>query len=236
MLEWYAALPDDQKAMLQGLVVMALLALVRAVAHWAGKPLSETAGAKLGNYLTVAVATGLTTLLSTGATAGFWLSWMMALFTAVGTWEGLSKFYKPLKVSATTAIDRATEGLYFWTLVIAGLALFGLLAFTPGAALADEPEEPPQWELSGLEQLGFDAGGGCLSYRLDELGDTDRYVWLDGGIISWHDRPQTDGFLGASTNVPWLGRSLEKRTRWGGGVMFPDWALFGYIRSVVFSW
>lgn len=230
MLEWYAALPDDQKAMLQGLVVMALLALVRAVAHWAGKPLNETAVAKLGNYLTVAVATGLTTLLSTGATAGFWLSWMMALFTAVGTWEGLSKFYKPLKV--------ATAEVPYGLGVLTGLLIFTLIAVPLSVGYAEDApaDEPDQWELSGLEQLGFDAGGGCLSYRLDELGDTDRYVWLDGGILSWHDRAQTDGFLGASTNVPWLGRTLERRTRWGGGVMFPDWALFGYVRTAVFSW
>lgn len=92
-MAWYMQLSGEQQAALQGLVVMALFALVKAIAHWAGKPLSQSAGAKATKVLAVIIATSLTTLATTGATPAFWPQWAGALVTAIGSWEIISKTY-----------------------------------------------------------------------------------------------------------------------------------------------
>jgi hypothetical protein len=86
-MEWYT------QPAVQGLAVMALLALAKAICFWAGKPLSDTAIAKVGKLLTVAAATAAATILTTGATGAFWPAWAGALVTAIGSWEILSKSY-----------------------------------------------------------------------------------------------------------------------------------------------
>lgn len=103
MLEWYAKLTLQEQSMFQGMVVMALMALVRAIAHWTKRPLSESTLAKLGNYVVVALATAGTTAIAEGGFgSGFVVAWMTALWTAVGAWEGLSKLWKPTKEGLDT--------------------------------------------------------------------------------------------------------------------------------------
>lgn len=92
-MDWYTQLPPQQQAALQGLVVMVLFAAIKAVAYWAGKPLSNTAVAKVGKLLAVAVATAATTLVTVGGTPQFWMAWGLALVTAIGSWEIISKAY-----------------------------------------------------------------------------------------------------------------------------------------------
>jgi len=108
-MEWYASLTPQAQAALQGVIVMGLVAIIRAACHWAGHPISETKAAKLGNYIAVAVATAATTLVTTGATEAFWLSWMAALWAAVGAWEGLSKFWAALADEDTDGLDTDTK-------------------------------------------------------------------------------------------------------------------------------
>ena len=92
-MDWYTQLPPEQQAALQGLAVMVLFAVIKAIAHWTGKPLGDSAAAKATKLLTVAVATALTTLATTGATPAFWASWAGALVTAIGSWEVIAKGY-----------------------------------------------------------------------------------------------------------------------------------------------
>jgi len=96
MVQWYAALSPDQQAALQGLLVMALFATIKAICYWAGKPLGDSAAAKIGKLVTVAVATAATTFVSVGLTPGFWLQWVLAFVTAVGSWEVLAKAYNAI--------------------------------------------------------------------------------------------------------------------------------------------
>ena len=93
MVEWYAALSPQEQAAIQGVVVMAFVAIIKALCHWAGKPLGQTALAKLGKYATVAVLTALTTIVTTGLTAQFWMAWVAALCAAVGSWEAVARVY-----------------------------------------------------------------------------------------------------------------------------------------------
>lgn len=123
MLQWYGQLEPAQQAALQGLLVMAIWAVVRAIAAWTGKPISETAGAKFCNYLTVAVATAASTLLTTGATSSFWFQWAVALWAAVGSWEAISKTYKPIKAAVKAA---APSGLI--PVLLLGMVLTVLVA------------------------------------------------------------------------------------------------------------
>jgi hypothetical protein len=95
-MEWYT------QPAVQGLAVMALLALAKAIFFWAGKPLSDTAIAKVGKLLTVAAATAAATILTTGATPAFWPQWAGALVTAIGSWEILSKGYYGLAAPQPT--------------------------------------------------------------------------------------------------------------------------------------
>ena len=92
-MDWYTQLPPEQQAALQGIAVMVLFAVIKAIAHWAGKPLGDSAAAKATKVLTVAVATALTTLATTGTTGAFWLQWGMAIAAAIGSWEVIAKGY-----------------------------------------------------------------------------------------------------------------------------------------------
>jgi len=92
-MDWYTQLPPDQQAALQGLVVMAVFALIKAICHWSGRPLSDTAAAKVTKLLAVAAATAATTIVVTGTTPQFWMQWAVAMVFAVGPWEILSKTY-----------------------------------------------------------------------------------------------------------------------------------------------
>lgn len=218
MLQWYGALPPEQQAALQGLVVMALFAVVRAVSAWAGKPLSETAGAKFCNYLAVAVATAATTLLTTGAVPAFWWQWAIALWAAVGSWEGISKTYKPLKEATVAALFGNFALLLAVVLVVS-------LAAAPAMADRQPIEVSPVASLDGGPFLGA-----ALSYPLFELDDYT--LWLDAG------GKQAAGagniFLGASTDayraldaiplikslIPLLDRALPNNARVGGAYLF----------------
>jgi hypothetical protein len=100
-MEWYTALGPEKQVALQGLIVMGLFALVKAIAFWAKRPLSNTAVAKVGKLLVVAVATAATTLVTNGVTPQFWLQWVMAMGLAIGSWEILAKGYG-LTVPETT--------------------------------------------------------------------------------------------------------------------------------------
>jgi hypothetical protein len=86
-MEWY------MQPGIQGLVVMAVFAAIKAIAYWAKRPLSDTAAAKVLKLVTVAAATAAATIVTTGLTAAFWPAWAVALATAIGSWEVIAKGY-----------------------------------------------------------------------------------------------------------------------------------------------
>lgn len=226
MLQWYANLDPAQQAALQGLLVMAIFAIVRAIAAWSGKPLNDSAAAKLGNYLTVAAATAFATLLTTGAVPAFWWQWALALFTAVGSWEGISKLYKPIREN----VENAALGS-----MPLGLIIVVVLAITP--ALADRAPI----EASPIASLdGGPAFGACLSYPVMEVGD---YTgWLDGGTKKAGGGNNL--FFGGSTDAwriideipilkivfPVLDFALPSNARVGGGYLFANKEWMFYMR------
>lgn len=227
MFQWYGALPPDQQAMMQGLVVMVLFAVIRAVAAWSGKPMSETAGGKFVSYLTVAVTTATTTLLTTGATGAFWVQWALALFTAVGAWEGLSKTYKPIKNGVENEVFRAIP--YALVLVLA-------VAVTMTPAMAAPVDESP---FSGTVIAALDDGpffGAAISYQF--AGEW----WADVGVK--RDQGGTDEFAGISTSWPLAQKTLQlfginapsilKGSRYGGGYLIEqrEW-MFYMARTVL---
>lgn len=244
MLQWYGSLSPEQQAFLQGLIVMALFAIVRAVAAWRGTPLGETAAAKLGNYLAVAVATAGTTLLSTGATADFWFQWVFALFTAVGSWEGISKTYKPLKQAAEAAAFGIMPYALLVALVLATavtIAPAQAQVATPGAlspdvvaaAAADtKTDEAAESPFSGsvIGALEGPAFGGAISYHAAKS------LWVDAGVK--RERGDTDEFAGLSTDWPLAQKTLKllgidapaalKGWRYGGGYLFERNETFFY--------
>lgn len=238
MLEWYGSLDPDKQAAVIGGVVMLLVMLVRAIAAWSGRPLGETALAKLGNYLTVAAATAFATLLTTGAVPAFWWQWALALFTAVGSWEAISKTYKPLANAAAT-----TKPLYPVGLLV--LALVAVVTVSPLQAQMGEPatgtkidEGPSPFSATIIAPL--EEGplfGGAISYQVA------RELWVDVGVK--REDAETDEFLGASTDWPLLQKVLGlfgvnapailKGSRYGAGYLFESNDKFFYMARTVFE-
>lgn len=92
-MEWLKSLTPEQTQMVVGLLVMVVFAIIKAVLAWTGRPLPATTAAKLQKFLAVAAGAALATLAVTGLTPAFWQAWIFSTFTAVGSWEGLSKLW-----------------------------------------------------------------------------------------------------------------------------------------------
>lgn len=104
-------------------------------------------------------------------------------------------------------------------------------------ALAQDIDK--RWEVSALQGLDLSSKGATLSYKLTDLGDSDRSLWGDVGGI-WYPGDKVNGIVGLSTNVPWFGSTLQDNTRWCGGLLFPvnqgHFGIFLGLRAKAFDW
>ena len=231
-METLQSLSAAEQQMLVGLVVMIVVGLVRAIMHWRGVAVSETALSKLASYATVAGITCLATLIAQGGySAEFWIRWVIALGTAVGGWEGLSKLYNAtIDRDALDDLDAVAASARLLTKCLPALLLCALVAcaWCAGPAVAADLPLPEATLVGSLD--GGPTLGAAASWHVADLGSL--AVWADIGVK--REEAGTDWFAGASTPAaalletlpvirllaPAVDRVFPAETRLGAGYLF----------------
>ena len=88
----------------------------------------------------------------------------------------------------------------------------------------------PDWEFSSLavatpKIVGV---GGTLSYKFVSSKDNAHDVWLDAGLLKYNE--ETNFLAGASTNMPFGGKTLTSNTRVGIWYLFDADAVVTGVR------